>query len=78
MIVKSGSDYDLVSIRKLKDREEIFIDYLKSVNTLLKEGLFTLPSKVRCRTFNFIPYIKGDGKRSLLDELREITNGEWL
>lgn len=76
-IKKSGKDYLLVAKSKINKDDEIFINYMDTVRHLLTGGLFSLPSMVRCRTFEYMPFLKDKKNRTLLDELKEISAGSW-
>lgn len=72
-----NGNFSLHASRLLNDGEEIFVNYPLSVLYILRYGIFELPRKVRCRTLQYIKYVKDKNGRYLTDELREIQEGKW-
>lgn len=77
VVLPDGDDFSLYSSSAINDGDEILINYPKSVQTIAQDGLFALPSIVRARTKNYIPFLKDKKNRSLHDELEEIFQGKW-
>lgn len=76
-VLSDGDKYSLFANCDIKSGEEIYINYLQSVACMMADGLFELPTIVRCRTMKYIPYATDPAGRSLADEIKEIAEGAW-
>lgn len=76
-IVKDQDNFSLYCNKDLKKGQEIFVSYPDSMKEMVREGYFSMPNIVRCRTGKYIPFAMDKKGRSFMDELDEIRQRKW-